>query len=76
MFSSVSSSSVGVVAGRSTWGTGSVGAIIEDRCVVTLDSLSGFISKVDEMVATIGDCGPCSGWCPPDVKICDFIDIF
>ena len=56
MSSSVSSSSVGVVAGRSTWGTGSVGAIVEDRRAVTWDSLSRFISKIDETIAMIEDC--------------------
>ena len=52
------SASVGAVAGRSAWGTGSVGAIMEDRCPITLPSLSGFILKVDVMVAMIGAVGP------------------
>ena len=52
------STSVGVVAGRSAWGTGSAGAIVEDRCLVTLLSLSGCLVKVDVMVAMIGGCVP------------------
>ena len=54
MYSSVSSSSVGAVARRSAWGTRLLGAIVEDRCVVIWDSLSGLLSKTDEMVANIG----------------------
>ena len=56
MSSSVSSSSVGAVASTSAWGTGSIGAIIEDRRAITLDSLLGFISKINKMVAMTGDC--------------------
>ena len=55
---------------------GLVDAIIEDRCAITLDSLSTFFSKVDVMVAMIGDCAPCPGWCPPDVKIGALVEIF
>ena len=76
MSSSVSSSSVGAVAGRSAWGTGSVGAIMEDRCPITLPSLSGFLLKVDVMVATIGGCVSYPGWCSPNVKIGTFVEIF
>ena len=74
--SSTVSPLVGVVAGRSNWGTGMVDAIIEDRRAITLDSLSRFLSKIDEMVAMIGVYVPCLGWCPPDVKIGALVEIF
>ena len=63
------SPSVGAVAGRSSWGIGSVGAIMEDRFPITLASLSGFLLKFDVMVATIGGWAPYPGWCPLDMKI-------
>ena len=55
---------------------GSVDPIIEDRHAITLDSLSGFLSKINEMVAMIGDCVSCPGWCPPDMKIGSLVEIF
>ena len=70
------SPSVCAMASKSAWRMGSVSAIIEDRRAITLDSLSRFLSKIDEMVATIGDCGPYSSWCPPIVKIGTFMEIF
>ena len=70
------SPSVGAVAGRLAWGIGSVGAIMEDRCLITLASLSGFLLKVEVMVATIGDCAPYPDWCPPDMKIGALVEIF
>ena len=76
MSSTFSSPPVGAVAGRSAWGTGTVDAIVEDRRAITLASLSRFISKVDIMVATIVDYVSCPIWCPPDVNIGVFVEIF
>ena len=64
------SPSVGEMAGRLAWGTGSADAIVEDICPVTLPSLSGFLVKVDVMVATIGGYAPCP------VKIGAWVEIF
>ena len=64
------------MVGRLSWGTRSIDAILEDRCSITLPSLSGFLVKVDVMVATIGGCALCPGWCPPDVKIGAWVEIF
>ena len=50
--------SIGAVVGRSAWGMGSVGAIMEVRCPITLPSLFGFLVKFDVMVATIRGCVP------------------
>ena len=72
----VMSSSVSSSPGRLAWGTGLVGAIVEDRRTVTWDSLSGFLSKIDETVAMSGGWGPCSGCCSPDVKIGTSVEIF
>ena len=74
--SSTISPSVGAVAGRSAWGTDTIGAIIEDRRAITLTSLSGFLSKFDMMVAVIMDCASCPGWCPPNMKLGAFVEIF
>ena len=75
MSSSVSSPSVGVVAGRLAWGTGTVGVIVEDRRAITSDSLSGFLSKFDVMVAKVLDCVSWLGWYPLVVKRGAFVEI-
>ena len=53
-----------------------VDAIIEDRRAITLDSLLGFLSKIDEMVVKIGDYASYPNWCPPDVNIGSLVEIF
>ena len=53
MSSSFSSPPVGVVAGRLVWGI--VGVIVTARRVVTLASLSGFLSKFKVIVANVYD---------------------
>ena len=53
-----------------------VGVIFKDRCAITSASLSGFLSKVDVMVAKILDCASCPGWYPLVVKRGAFVEIF
>ena len=79
IFSS-SSPLVGSVVGR--WGSGTVGAIVEVRRPTTSASLSGFLSKVEVIVANIFGLwgiwlvwGTGSGY-PPNSKRGDFLEIF
>ena len=53
MSSSFSSPPVGAAAGRLVWGA--VGVIVAVQRAVTSASLSGFLSKVDVMVAKVLD---------------------